>query len=163
MLNSGFTRLVLFGAAVLFSLAAIAKLATLAGGVRLSTQIDPVLFINNRLVLLLAAIAELVTVFIICRARNPWLKVAATAYLSTMLILYRMALWFLTGQTGCDCLGVITRYLPLSPLTVDRVTQSAVTIITLATYVMLLVERVSRRDAEAPAEVPALAAPPTES
>lgn len=81
----------------------------------LATQ-DPIFaFLNNRLVILLVAIIEIVVVFLLLTHRSPAFKLTLVIWLSSVFLMYRSGLWLVDYHAPCSCLGLSIDWLPLDP------------------------------------------------
>lgn len=107
-------------ATVILVITALAKLSSVAGSSQLLSVADPVLGTSFSTSLLFAAAIELI-VAAICLFRSAVDGLVAVAWLSTVFLTYRVALWWTGWQKPCSCLGNLTDALHISPELADNV------------------------------------------
>ncbi len=109
-------------AGLFLALTGFIKAASITGHAKLLKTNDPIFtFASVRAMLGLAAILEIV-VALFCFLDVPIrTKRVALAWISTLLIGYRIGRWFLGVGEPCPCLGTLWEWLPVDPQVPERV------------------------------------------
>jgi hypothetical protein len=104
-----------FSFGVILCVAAAAKLWSALGNARILGQLDPILGIQFRHLMLIVGLLE-VSVGCACfLSRKMRLSTFFVAWLSTLFLGYRLGIWWLDWHSPCPCLGNLTDALHLSP------------------------------------------------
>ncbi len=97
-----------------------AKLHLVLGNSALLAQPDPVFpFLTNRQMLFFAAVLEAGVAWLVFRS-DPGVGLTATAWIASLFLAYRGALWWVGFAGYCNCLGSLTDPLGLSARTAER-------------------------------------------
>lgn len=95
-------------AIVILVATAAAKLASVGmDGTGILKAVDPVLFIPNRMVLIMAAVLELGVAGVLLFSSRVWLGGLCCAMLGTQFLLYRAAFQLSDLSRGGPCLGTL--------------------------------------------------------
>ena len=104
------------GSASILSLAAVFKLITIASGARLLYLRDPLLGLQNRVVLVCVATVEVVIAcLVLLRSEHLW-SVICVPVLSAEFLLYRAFTAAFSLDSHCPCLGNLSEWLTKGPL-----------------------------------------------
>lgn len=103
----------------LLSLTAAAKLVSATSKAAVMHLPDPLLGLSHRQILIAAALIELGIVSAWFCRMAPWRKHLLLLWLSSSMLIYRVALHFIAPGRPCPCLGSLTEKLPFSPATVN--------------------------------------------
>jgi protein O-mannosyl-transferase len=113
------TRLFLMSAGWIFLLTAAIKFMSAMQEVRVLGRPDPLLeFLTTRQLLALTALLEAGVAAVILwagRAVAASEKLLLVFWLSTIFLLYRLGLWWIGHQGGCNCMGNAAQWLGTSP------------------------------------------------
>ena len=107
------SRYLLASFAAILYVASVAKFGTLVFAPGAFGDADPVFgSIPSRYLIACAGLLEGLVAVLICATSNVRMRLLATAWLATLLVLYRMGLLFSQTGGGCPCLGILTTLLP---------------------------------------------------
>ncbi|MEJ5239533.1 MAG: hypothetical protein WHT82_14335 [Limisphaera sp.] len=104
---------------LLLILTSTAKLVSIAGEQRFLAVQDPVLYLTNRAVLLIAALMELGVAAYLTWGRDMRLKHGCVVWLASTFLVYRLALWVTSPGSRCLCLGWVGDLLLIPPHLLD--------------------------------------------
>lgn len=113
-------RAFLMSAALMLIWTAGFKLATIVVDDPRLRQLDPVLTLTVREVLLAAALLETVVAAYVLQTRCPAKRAIILLGFSGSLLLYRFLLWQIDPQARCNCLGFGFPWLRLPEIALDR-------------------------------------------
>ncbi len=116
----------LWSAAFLLAMTACLKLISLGGVAPILRQIDPVLGVGNRSLLFGAAVTELLVAGFLVVDRRTEPRCYLKAWLASVFVVYRIALWRVAPGKSCHCLGTLADRLPMTPHTVDLLLRLAI-------------------------------------
>ena len=111
------TRLFLVSVATVLFLTAAAKLYSATGTARILSLADPLLHVNNRILLAALGLVEtaVAAYLLLVRGEASQLRaVTVVSWLSSNFIVYRLGIHFM-GVNTCPCLGMLGSKLPLTP------------------------------------------------
>jgi hypothetical protein len=97
----------------------LAKLISATGNAAILQRLDPILLISFRNLFLIAGVLELIVSVICLISRRLLLQVALVASIATIFLIYRFSLLWVGYQRPCPCLGNLTDALFISPQTAD--------------------------------------------
>jgi hypothetical protein len=80
---------------------------------------DPVFLMPIRQVLRMVALIELIAALICFFGHSITLRAVSVAWLSSCFVLYHLGLHYLGYHKPCNCLGLLTEILHISPRTAD--------------------------------------------
>jgi hypothetical protein len=92
-------------AAVVLATTGAAKVWSALGDVRLLTEIDPIIGIQFRQLLLAVGLAEMVVAPVCLIGKRPRLALGLVAWMATSFLVYRIGLWWMGWKKPCNCLG----------------------------------------------------------
>jgi hypothetical protein len=123
-----------------------AKLVAVLGEHPLLTYQDPLFsFLTRRQVLFFAAVFEVgVGCSIVC-LKSRLAKLALTAWVSIVLALYRLGLWWIDYSGPCPCLGTLTASLKISPDTADAIMKLSLMYLLTASNVLIVLSALEKR------------------
>jgi len=99
----------------LLSLTAVGKLITVFQQSPIIDEIDPIVGVQTKFLLLTAALLESVIVVWLLQRRSSLSKNLFLAWFGTAILLYRAAMWLQGAPEPCKCLGALGGWLPFSP------------------------------------------------
>lgn len=109
--------IVSFGA--LLFITAAAKLISSGGNAKLLDIRDAVLGVHFRYLFLAAGVFEMAVALVCLFGKNILLQAKLVAWLSLILLIYRIGLSLLGASEVCGCLGTLTSAINLPPQTAD--------------------------------------------
>ncbi len=115
-----FERKFCLSVAITLTVVAFAKLWSISGDSRLLVEYDPILGMRFDDLMLMAAVMEL-CIAAICAFRSTKSGLISVVWLSTVILCYRVGLWWIGWQKPCSCLGNLTDALHISPQLADNV------------------------------------------
>lgn len=104
---------------VILAMTGLAKIISAFGTAKLLSLKDPILEVSFRQIMVLAGVFELAISGICFFSNRINLQIRLTAWFATILVVYRMGLWFTNWQHPCPCLGNLTDALHISPGVAD--------------------------------------------
>jgi len=131
---------------VILSITAFAKIWSAAGSAKILTLPDPVLDIQNKVVLILAAGLEILVIAIAIQARSDFTKLIAVMALALDFVIYRIGLNHMAFGQPCPCLGTITDRLPFSHRTINGVLEATICYFIVGSMLFIGRELVLRKD-----------------
>jgi hypothetical protein len=138
-------RLLLMSAGWIFLLTAGIKFMSAMQEVRVLGRPDPLLeFLSTRQLLALTALLEAGVAAVILwagRAVAVSEKLLLVLWLSTMFLLYRLGLWWIGYQGGCNCMGDAAHWLGTSPEHLDTAAKVLLLYLLMMSSVLLLTRR----------------------
>jgi len=105
--------------AVLLVISSAAKLISAGGSARVLGTADPILAVSFRNVFLIVGAVELVVALICFFKLNINLQIGSITWLTSSILIYRIALWGIGYHKPCVCLGTLTEALHIQPGTAD--------------------------------------------
>ena len=123
--------------AIILIITGLAKIAAVTGEGMIFNHLDPVFGIAISKLLVVAGIIELAIGIILCISKSMIVKAFLTAWLSALLLLYRMGLWMIGWRSPCSCLGNITDAIHISPNTADNIMKSVLAYLLIGSYGIL--------------------------
>ncbi len=114
-------KVFLVSVASMLVVTAAAKLYSATGTARILSLEDPILHMNNRLLLAVMGIIEAVLAVYLWRVRgrgDPTRPTMAVLWLASCFMVYRLGIHFM-GVRVCPCLGTLSAKLPLPPAVVN--------------------------------------------
>ena len=127
---------------LLFAVALIstgaAKIVTSTSNTMILAVPDPLLGVNNRLVLVFIAFCELGLGVYCLRSAKAGIQLAAIAFISTVFLLYRAALWIADFKGYCGCLGNFGDALGLKPEALDIIAKGILAFMLVGSFASLL-------------------------
>jgi hypothetical protein len=120
-MKRNFTRWFPISALCILAFTGITKLISAFSAAPILEQIDPVVGIRTRDLLLLVGILELTTVVLILTLKNKSLPSLLTAILGAQFLLYRSVFQVGNFYRGCPCLGRFTAWAHLPDLLINRI------------------------------------------
>jgi hypothetical protein len=137
----------IYSAGILLLATAAAKLASIFGDVPILSGPDPIFGLSNRAVLSFAAAAEGVVGCICIRKGDVGIRVQSVAWLSTLLVGYRVGKHLLGQEGPCGCLGTITDVLRIAPGAADLALKVALAYLIAGSFLaMSLLGRMDSRE-----------------
>jgi hypothetical protein len=132
----------LWSAAVIVFVTAALKVITALGDATILARRDPLFwFLTNRQVLVLASVLELFVIGILSSKRaNRFWKIAAVAWLATSFVGYRVHLWSIGFQGGCNCAGSLGEWLNISSKTMNQLMRFQLAFLFIGSYAFLALE-----------------------
>lgn len=106
-------------AGTLLLITAVAKLASSGGNAKLLDLSDAVLGIHFRYLFVIAGVLEMAVALVCLFGENELRKAKLVAWLSLILLTYRICLGLLGTSEVCGCLGTLTNAIYLSPSVAD--------------------------------------------
>jgi hypothetical protein len=114
-----------------------AKLVSCFGTASILDHGDPFFGYSFRQLMCIAGMCEVVIGGWCLLKYSTKFKIVALAWLSSILILYRLGLWSQGWEHHCPCLGNLTDYLRISPTITDSIMGCILTLLALGSYVSL--------------------------
>jgi hypothetical protein len=135
------TRLFLMSAGWIFLLTAVIKFMSAMQEARVLGRPDPLLeFLTTRQLLALTALLEAGVAVVILwagRAVAGSEKLLLVLWLAMMFLLYRLGLWWIGHQGGCNCMGNAAQWLGASPATLDIAAKVLLAYLLLGSFALL--------------------------
>jgi monofunctional biosynthetic peptidoglycan transglycosylase len=97
----------LLSAASFLLITALAKFVSVGIALGKSSSVDPFLMLDQRWVELFAAVIELAVAGLLFCGRDRRIKYLVLVWLSLLLALYRLGLWWTAPYAACSCLGIL--------------------------------------------------------
>jgi hypothetical protein len=123
---------------------AILKIVSVLGEVAYLGKPSFLGVVTNRQMLLIAALAEVVTIVALYHYREPYPQALALAWLTTCFLIWRVALR-LAEFEQCGCLGTAYGWLPMKAATVDTLMKIALGVMLVGSYGRIAMEVKGRR------------------
>ena len=112
----------------------VAKLVSVFGSALILGYPDPVFKFQFRHLMLAAGILE-VGLAIICLYHSRILVANyLVAWFSTLLLTYRLGMWYMGWKRSCPCLGTLTDAIHISPETADAAMRIALSYLLIGSY-----------------------------
>jgi hypothetical protein len=128
--------------AALLMLTGLLKLVTVVQRSAYLDLADPLFeftgVLSVRSTLLLAGMMEVVVAVFLLGQRQPFVRLAAIAWMSTLFVLYRVGLWAIGFHGPCRCLGGAADWLGIGPEYVNTLSLVTLAYFTAGSYVQLL-------------------------
>lgn len=124
-------------AGMLLALTGMSKLISAGGNARILDIGDPVFQLPFRHLLLLVGALELLIAWQCLFRQERLFSIGLVAWLSTTFAVYRLGLWYLGWQEGCQCLGQLTDALHLSAHASDGITKALLAFLLIGSYIKL--------------------------
>jgi hypothetical protein len=135
------TRLFLMSAGWIFLLTAAIKFMSAMQEARVLGRPDPLLeFLSTRQLLALTALLEAGVAVVILwagRAVAASEKLLLVLWLAMMFLLYRLGLWWIGHQGGCNCMGNAAQWLGASAATLDSAAKVLLAYLLLGSFALL--------------------------
>jgi hypothetical protein len=129
--------------AVMLFITAVAKMFALSGSAPLLAVEDPVLGVRFSILLFASAVLEVV-VGAICLRRPVVDGLSAILWLSSIILSYRVCLWWAGWTKPCGCLGNVTDALHISPLLADNLMKGLLSFMFIGSLSLLVLNRRER-------------------
>jgi hypothetical protein len=113
------TRYFIVSAGTLLFITAAAKIISSGGSSRILDIRDPVLRIHFRYLFLTSGILEMMLALVCILGKNALLQAKLIAWLSSVLLIYRINRSLLGAAAICNCLGTLTDAIRLPSETAD--------------------------------------------
>ena len=123
---------------VALALTGLAKVLSAIGPARLLDDLDPLIGIPFRQLLLLVGLAELFVAFFCLFTDRRRFSLTVVAWISTNFLVYRISLWLMGWHRPCHCLGNLTDMLHLSPRLADNIMKVVLAYLLIGSYATLL-------------------------
>jgi len=134
-------RLLLSFAAILF-LTGSAKILSSFGSAKLLAEPDPIVGINFSHLMLITGLLELAAAFTCWRgirhSRNVKPAAHMVAWLSTVILGYRLGLWYMGWRRPCHCLGNLTDALHIPDEVADDLMKAMLAYLLICSYGLLI-------------------------
>lgn len=115
-----------------------AKVLSTVGSAGILKSIDPVFGWQIGHLVLMAGIVELVVAGVcLLYGKQPILVTTFVAWLATILLAYRVGLWWMDWHRTCHCLGNITDAIHVSPVTADDIIKLMLAYLLIGSYATL--------------------------
>jgi hypothetical protein len=135
-----------YSAAAILVLVALLKISSIQDSVRYFLLEDPVFaFLTNRQVISLSAILELGIAMLLLKDARLVFKLTALLGLSSVLISYRIGLWWIDPQAPCKCYGRATDWLHIQPETADLAMKCILGYFVIGSLLVLIIVFVKRQ------------------
>jgi hypothetical protein len=112
-------RYFIYSSAVMLLITSGAKFIGAAGHEKILAELDPIVEISTKSLILVMAIAELLTAAVCLRTKEFWPSSILIAWLATNFLAYRIILHVIGYKKPCSCLGNVTDALHISPQVAD--------------------------------------------
>ena len=122
------------------ALTGLGKALSAIGPARALDQVDPVVGVPFRQLLLLVALAELLVAFFCLFTDKRRFSVLVVAWISTNFLVYRLGLWFIGWHHPCACMGSLAGVLHLSDQAADNIMKGVLAYLLIGSYGILLWE-----------------------
>ena len=124
-------------AGALLAVAAIAKLVSSTGTVRILQNTDPILAISFRHIFWIAGGIELSVAIVCFFSKRIEIKTGLIAWLATSFLVYRIGLVLVGYHKPCSCLGNLTDVLHIPPKTADTAMKIILAYLLIGSYGIL--------------------------
>jgi hypothetical protein len=124
-------------ACVVLCLSGFAKVWSAIGASIIPTQTEPIGGVRIDRLLLIAAVLEF-SVVALCIFRSVIVGLLAVAWLSLVILAYRIALWWVGWEKPCGCLGNLTDALHMSPQLADNIMKGVLAFMLLGSVSLLI-------------------------
>lgn len=125
-------------AACILSVAGLLKIISVSGEARGLSLLDPLLQLTNRQVFLIVGIFEVALAVCLIIGRNSTLQLLSLAWFSTVLVAYRVIIWWKGIVRPCGCLGAASDWFPWLSKHQDRLMQFALMYLFIGSYFLLV-------------------------
>jgi hypothetical protein len=132
----GFVIVVLF-------LTAIAKFWSMTGSSGAFDEQDPITRLSFQLLMLMAATLE-IGVAAVCIFAKPVYGLLSIAWLSSLMVTYRVCLAWVGWRKPCSCLGNLTDALHISPQLADNIMKALLAFMFIGSVSLLILHRRGR-------------------
>lgn len=122
---------------LLLLVTALAKIISSTGKAPILKTTDPILMLPYRLVFLDVGGIELIVALICIFGKQLVLKLRLIAWLATMILMYRVGLWWIDWRRPCICLGNLTDALHISPQAAETIMKIIVGYLLVGSYIGL--------------------------
>jgi hypothetical protein len=129
----------------LLAITGVLKGIMLFGGDEVLTINDPIFGLPVRVVIFLAAVAEVAIGVLVVRRPTGPTPLLLMAILTALIAAYRFGLYYLDYHKPCTCLGQLTSMLGLSESTADKISLSILAFTSLAVGIGFYTQN-ARRD-----------------
>jgi hypothetical protein len=133
-----FSKWLLYSFGVILSVTAVAKIWSSFGDSRILLQSDPIVRIQFRYLMFAFGSLELAVAFVCFFSNASRDAILLVAWLSTLLLLYRLGMWWLDWHSPCPCLGNLTDALHISPGVSSDLVKVFLAYLFIASYGLLL-------------------------
>lgn len=130
-------RLFIRSAVVVLLLTGAAKISSAFGGARILQTVDPVLGLHFSYVMIIAGALELLVAFVCVFERMRTLSLSLLAWLATIILAYRLGLWWTGWHRPCSCLGNLTDILHIQPQIADNIMKGVLAYLFIGSYGIL--------------------------
>jgi hypothetical protein len=127
----------IWSACIIFAITGLAKVISATGSAEILGQKDPIFGMPFRYLLLLVGVIELAVPACWFSGCNHSTLLAATALISTNLLLYRLSLLLIGYRKPCPCLGSLTSEINISPRLADLIMKTVLLYLTTFSYIEL--------------------------
>jgi hypothetical protein len=119
-------------------ISALAKIISTFGKAGILYHRDPFLNVSFRDVMFLAALLELLVAGFCLISNRTYLCLKLVAWLSTLIAIYRIGLWYSGWHRPCVCMGTVVDDLPISPQLADLIMKIILAYFIVGSYSMML-------------------------
>lgn len=124
-------------AGLVFALTGLAKTISALGNSKVLEYVDPIFGMQFSHLMLMAGLLEIVLGLYCLFGRARIINISLIAWLSTFILAYRHALWWVDWQRPCKCLGNFTDAIHLSPQNAEAIMKVILGYLILGSYLML--------------------------
>jgi hypothetical protein len=143
-----------FQAGVILAVTGIAKAVSALGGAPALRNADPILgWQFDRLIFAVGVVELLLASLCLC-GKAPLLASTLVAWFATILLAYRLGLWWIGRHRPCACFGNLTDALHISPQTADTAMKIILAYLLIGSYAILFREWWKRMAKSASVAVP---------
>ena len=140
---TGTRRWFVVSAAVILSLAGLAKVCSSFGTTRLLTEVDPVFGVKFRQMMMAVGLLE-IAIALVCvlAVFKKWssLSLALVAWIATSFLAYRVGLALMDWHRPCNCLGGLTESIGIPPAVADSAMKCVAIYLLAGSYALLFME-----------------------
>jgi hypothetical protein len=94
-------------------------------------------FLNMRELLIATALLEFLLAIYLIWNRNSLMSLTCIAFFSSLVVLYRIGLFWLNPAQPCPCLGRLTDWIHVSPQIANNVMKGILAYLLFSSYIML--------------------------
>jgi hypothetical protein len=124
-------------AGVLFLITGVAKLISGFGNSLTLLKRDPILLVQFGGLMIAVGALELVLACVCMLIRHKTLATVLIAWATTMILAYRLGLWWIGWQGPCHCLGSLTDAIHVSAEAADEIMKIVLSYILIGSYGIL--------------------------
>lgn len=116
----------------------IAKVWSALGNSKLLAEADPIFGVRFGQLLLGVGVVEIAVAGVCFFSKRQTLATILIAWLATIMLVYRMGVWWLDWKRPCDCLGSLTDALHITPQTADDIAKVLLAFLLSGSYGLLI-------------------------